>query len=57
MGVLVWWLAGDIDTWSQWNPRERALHLLGVIGAGVATYVAVLLAAGLRPRQLRAPKH
>ena len=41
------WVAGD----SLW----RALRLTGVIAAGAACYVLVLLALGLRPRHLAAP--
>jgi putative peptidoglycan lipid II flippase len=57
MGVLMWWLAGDLSAWLAWGLKERAWRLAGLVAAGMTTYFAILLLAGLRPRHLTAPRH
>jgi putative peptidoglycan lipid II flippase len=55
MGVLIWWLAGPINSWLQWNIPHRIEHLIIVIVAGIAGYAIVLLLTGFKIRTLRAP--
>jgi putative peptidoglycan lipid II flippase len=57
MGVLLWWLAGDLSAWLESGLRERAWRLAALIAAGLSTYFALLALGGLRPRDLRAPRH
>jgi putative peptidoglycan lipid II flippase len=57
MGVLLWWLAGDLSLWLEWGLRERAWRLAGLIAAGLSAYFVILLMSGLRPRHLIAPRH
>ncbi len=49
MVAVLMWLRGSMAQWLQWHALQRALHLTGLIGAGIAVYFAVLLALGLRP--------
>jgi len=51
---LLWWGAGDLTTWLDWDGLTRAWHLLGWIVAGAGLYFVILLIAGLRPRDLLA---
>ena len=48
-GILVA-LAPEFGQWSEWGAGTRALALAGLILAGAASLLLVLLAAGLRPR-------
>jgi putative peptidoglycan lipid II flippase len=57
MGGLLWWLAGDLALWQGWGLRERAWRLAQLIALGFATYAALLVLTGLRPRHLSAPRH
>jgi putative peptidoglycan lipid II flippase len=53
MAVALWLIAGPLDAWLEAAWHARALRLAGSIALGAAVYLAVLLALGLRPRQLR----
>ena len=55
MAALLYLPAVSIDRWLQAGVAMRALMLVGSVGGGAAVYAAVLLATGLRPRELRAP--
>lgn len=44
-------LAPDWEQWSAWVAPERAAALLGLVFAGTAGFLLILLAFGLRPRQ------
>ena len=46
-GIVVW------PDWSTWPSLTRVVRLLGLIGAASVAYVGVLLACGLRARDLR----
>jgi putative peptidoglycan lipid II flippase len=52
MGVVVWLLAGDLDSWIDADWMARAVRLGVCIFAGAGTYALVLLIFGLRPRHL-----
>lgn len=53
MVAVLWWMAGDAETWYHWQVWQRAWHMAALIGAGFVAYVGVLLISGLRPRHLR----
>jgi putative peptidoglycan lipid II flippase len=53
MGALLWWLAGDTLHWAQMPFLERVWRCIGGIGLGASAYFAVLLALGMRQRDLR----
>lgn len=53
MAALLAWGAGDLASWLQDPPAQRALRLAGWVLAGAATYFGVLFATGLRFGQLR----
>lgn len=53
--VMVLLLSGLLWLWPDWSAyawQQRVLYLGAMCGAGVATYVAVLLLTGMRPRHL-----
>ncbi|MEQ8496773.1 MAG: murein biosynthesis integral membrane protein MurJ, partial [Gammaproteobacteria bacterium] len=52
MSVLLAWWTAPAASWSAWNAGERAAALAAAIGLGGATYFLVLLALGLRPRDM-----
>lgn len=47
------WFSPPLAVWSTWPALDRALALLGLIGAAAVVFFAILLGFGLRPRQLR----
>ncbi|MCU0757908.1 MAG: murein biosynthesis integral membrane protein MurJ [Steroidobacteraceae bacterium] len=53
MAVVLWWSSGELGSWLQAKPLERALRLALSVLAGAGVYFAVLFAAGLRPAHLR----
>jgi len=55
LAVCVAWLAGDLALWLAAPWEARALRLALCVAGGIATYVAVLLVLGLRPRHLLTP--
>lgn len=46
-------LVGTSAQWLDWSSLDRILWLSLIVAAGVLTYFAVLLLAGLRPKHLR----
>ena len=50
--ALLWWGAADLAPWLARDGLGRSLHLLLWIGAGALLYGTVLLALGVRPRDL-----
>jgi len=54
MAVLLFWASPELTEWVQARRWERVIRLLGLIGLGGATYLAVLFAFGLRLRDLHA---
>ncbi len=57
MGALLYWLAGDTLAWTHMSFIGRVLRCAGGIGLGAVVYFAVLLALGLRYRDLRSAPH
>src|SRR3989338_5501396 len=55
MGVLIAWMAGDVAPWLTWSVMIRALHLAGILSAGIVSYIAMLWIMGLRLRHFRSP--
>lgn len=53
MTVVLAVLLGLWQDWTDWNWWQRALRLLLLVGSGGAAYAALLLAQGIRPRDLR----
>ena len=56
MAALLVWLAGGLDGWLAVDALHRAGWLALCVAGGLAVYVLALLAAGLRPGDLR-PLH
>lgn len=52
MAALLWWGAGDLQQWFEWDGLQRSMQLLLWIAAGGAVYFLVLLLSGVRFRQL-----
>lgn len=52
-GALLWQL-DTMATWLSWGISQRALTLTGLIGLGVASYLAILLLLGVRLKDLKA---
>lgn len=50
MVVVALWIAGPTADWLAQAWQARALHMGGVVAAGVAVYFLVLAAGGMRPR-------
>ena len=53
MAISVLIVRGHVGTWALLSKELRWLWLLAAVCAGAATYAAVLLALGLRPRHLK----
>jgi putative peptidoglycan lipid II flippase len=52
---LVLWLSPTAPAWLAWGWQHRALQLALLVAVGGGAYLAVLIAAGLRLRDLRSP--
>jgi len=52
MAALLWWGAGDLQSWFALSGWQRCMQLLLWIAAGAALYFAVLLLSGVKFRQL-----
>ncbi|KQA22803.1 multidrug transporter MurJ [Vibrio metoecus] len=52
-GALLWQL-DNMAAWLSWGISQRALMLTGLIGLGVASYLAILLLLGVRLKDLKA---
>jgi len=55
MGALLWWLSGDLQAWLDATLWRRIGWLTVLVVAGAVVYAGVILAAGVRPRQLMPP--
>jgi putative peptidoglycan lipid II flippase len=53
MALVLVLLLGAWDQWTTWQWWERLWRLLVVVGAGAASYAALLWLQGIRPRDLR----
>ena len=56
MIAVLLWLVPPIEQWLAWQWWERALQLGLLVAAGLAAYLGVQLAMGLRGRDFYAPK-
>ena len=52
MAVVLWWGAGDLQTWFAWGGWQRAGQLLLWVAVGAIAYFSVLLISGVKFRQL-----
>ena len=50
MGIVIVYLAGDLESWTTGRALERISRLALVIGAGGLCYFASLIIMGIRPR-------
>lgn len=55
MAALLYWPASRIELWLEAGVWLRLLMLGASVGGGAGLYASVLLASGLRPRELKAP--
>ena len=53
MSAVIFWLYQPIAQWLSWSPLERAGQLALLIFAAMGAYFGVLLALGVRPRDLK----
>lgn len=52
LGMVIW-MSGASSQWLEWDSDDRIVHMAALVMAGVTIYVAILVAAGLRPSHLR----
>jgi len=52
MAALLVWGAGDLDHWLANRASVRIMHLAALVAGGALVYFGVLIAVGVRPRQL-----
>ena len=52
MGLVLWWGADPVSTWSAWNAWTRAMNLAMWIAVGALIYFSALWLSGLRPRDM-----
>jgi putative peptidoglycan lipid II flippase len=52
MDVVLFAVTPTLSEWSDWSALQRILNLTGLITLGATVYFFVLLALGVRPRQL-----
>jgi putative peptidoglycan lipid II flippase len=52
MGALLYWGAGDLETWLATRAHDRIARLAFWVVAGLTTFVALAAVLGLRPRQM-----
>jgi putative peptidoglycan lipid II flippase len=53
MGVVLWFGAGEPETWFARRGVDRLIWLGGIVIAGAVSYFAVLFALGMRPGDFR----
>lgn len=53
MGGLLYWGAGDLESWMTLSTPDRVWRLLGWVGAGGACYFLALALLGIRPAHFR----
>jgi peptidoglycan biosynthesis protein MviN/MurJ (putative lipid II flippase) len=53
MGVVVWWLAGDLQRWLDMHTGQRVTQTALCVLVGVGVYFMALFAAGTRLADLR----
>ena len=56
LAALLAWGVADLSTWAARDGLSRALHLGAWVFAGAGLYTLLLLALGVRPRQLLRPR-
>jgi putative peptidoglycan lipid II flippase len=52
MGVVLWYGAGDLSDWLTASAGDRLFHLGWLIALGSVTYLAAVIAVGIRPQHL-----
>ncbi len=52
MAALLWWGAGDLQQWFDWNGLQRSMQLLLWVAAGGVVYFVSLLLLGVKFRSL-----
>jgi len=52
MGLVLWFGAGDFESWIHASAKVRLWHLSWLIAAGGGSYLLAVLAVGIRPRHL-----
>ncbi len=52
MGGVLWWGAGNLDSWIHTDLADRVLRLGGWVVAGALVYFGVIFVLGIRPKQL-----
>ena len=52
MGAVLWWGAGDLDSWIHTDLFHRILRLSAWIATGAVVYFSVIFILGIRPNQL-----
>jgi len=55
LGVLLWFLRGEVALWLDWSLSERAWRLGALVLAGALTYFAVLMSLGMRLADFKRP--
>ena len=53
MVALLFWLVGTPEQWLAYGLWQRIMQMALLVGVGIATYLIVMVASGLRPRHLR----
>ncbi|MCV6610866.1 MAG: murein biosynthesis integral membrane protein MurJ [Amphritea sp.] len=53
MVALLIWLAGTPEQWLAYDLWQRVMQMALLVSVGIAAYVLVMVAGGLRPRHLR----
>jgi putative peptidoglycan lipid II flippase len=50
MGLLLYFMQANLQTWHDWHAGLRALHLMLLVAVGAGSYFAVLFLFGVRKR-------
>jgi peptidoglycan biosynthesis protein MviN/MurJ (putative lipid II flippase) len=56
MCATLWWLGGDLASWTQADSLNRIGRLVIAVSAGAVVYFAILWLSGLRLRTLHKPR-
>jgi putative peptidoglycan lipid II flippase len=56
MFALLWWLGGDLASWTQADSLNRVGRLVLAVSAGAAVYFSILWLSGLRLSALHKPR-
>ena len=53
LGLVLWWWAGDLQQWFNWNWQHRIIQLFFMILTGLLVYGASLWLSGMRIKDLQ----